>query len=112
MEGLRVGGEPHRRERVLVFVSVVHLGQQAVTVDLDFGILHGRRHSLLDRRVAEAGDARLGGCEDEMDTMSPDAKTEQRLHGGENIEAVSIDNGMVWEDTRKKQIFCGYLFFV
>lgn len=90
-----------------MFVSVVDPGQQAVMVDLHFFVLQGCCHGLLDRQVAEAEDARLGGREDEMDTMSPHAETEQRLHGGENIDAVSIDDGVVWKEGRNN--FCNHL---
>lgn len=72
-------------------------------VDLDLGLFHGRRHSLLDVRVAEAGDAGLGRREDYVDTISPDAKAEQCLYGGEDVNAVSVDDGIIWRDTRKKQ---------
>lgn len=43
-----------------------------------------------------------------MDTMSPDAKTEQCLHGGENIDAVSVDDGIIWKDTREKRLPKGF----
>lgn len=83
-------------------------------VDLHFCVLQGCRHGLLDRQVAEAEDARLGGREDEMDTMSPHAETEQRLHGGENIDAVSVDDGVVWKEGRNNlfyHLLCSVLFY-
>lgn len=86
-----------------MLISIVHLGQQAVMVDLDLGLFHGCRHSFLDVRVAEAGHARLRRWEDYMDTISPDAKAEQSLYGGEDVNAVSVNNGIIWRDTRKKQ---------
>ncbi len=61
-------------------------------VDMNLGLLHGCRHGLLDNRVAEAGDAGLRRRKDEMDTRSLDAKAEQSLYGGEDVDAVSIDD--------------------
>lgn len=102
MERRCVSGEGHGGEQVRLFFTVIHLGQQAVTVDPDLGFLQGRQNCLLHRRVAEGRDAGLGGCEEQMDTMSLDPETEQRLHGGEDIQAASIDDGIICTDTRRK----------
>ena len=75
--------------------AIVHLSQQAVIVDLDFGLLHARRHSLLHFWVAEAGAAGFAWWKYQMDTRSLDAETEQSLHGGVDINAVSIDDGII-----------------
>lgn len=105
MEVLCVGGEGHGCERIGTFVvSVVHPGQQAVTVDVDLGLLHGRHCGLLDDGVAEAREgAGLGGRrEDDMDATSPDAEAEQSLCGGEDVDGVSVDDGIIWKNTKKK----------
>ena len=99
IEGLCVCSESHRCEGVGVF-SVVHEGQQqAVMVDLNLGLLQGRRHSFLHLWVAEAGDAGLGKREDDMDTITQNPEAEQSLNGGENVDAVSVDDGVIWRDT-------------
>lgn len=95
-----------------MFVSVVHLGQHAVMVDLDLGLRHGCHHSLLDIRVAKAGGGGLRRCEDQVDTISLDTEAQQSLHSGEDIDAVSVDNGIIWSNTRKKPLGeCFYLIY-
>ena len=73
-------------------------------VDLELGLRHGCHHSLLDIRVAKAGGGGLRRCEDQVYTMSLDTEAEQRLHSGEDIDAVSVDNSVIWRDTRKKHL--------
>lgn len=108
MERLALSGERHRREPVGMLVAEGHLGQQAVTVDLDLSLLHGCHHSLLNLQVAEAGDSRLWRGEDEVDTTSLHAHTEQRLHGGEHIDTIAIDDSVFWRNTKKKQLAAGF----
>lgn len=103
MERRRVSGEGHGGEQVRLLFAMIHLGQQAATVDPDLGFLQGRHNCLLHRRVTEGGDAGLRGGEEQMDTMSLDPEAEQRLHGGEDIQAAAIDDGIICTDTRSKQ---------
>lgn len=64
-------------------------------MDLNLGLLQGRHHRLLHLRLAEAQHAGLGSGEGHVDAMSLDANFLQRLHSGENVDAVAIDNGVI-----------------
>lgn len=92
---LAVAAERHRLQPVELLAAVVHLGQQAAAVDPHLGLCQGREHRRLYCRVAEAGRPRLGGREDEMDATSADGEAEQRLHGGEDVQAVPVDDSVV-----------------
>lgn len=112
MERLAVSGERHRHEPVGMLVAEGHLGQQAVTVDLDLSLLHGCHHSLLNLQVAEAGDSGLWRGEDEVDTTSLHAHTEQRFHSGEHIDTIAIDDSVFWRDTKKQQVSIIFLLLL
>lgn len=93
-EGLLLRGEGHRRERTIISADV-HPGQQAVAVDLDLGLLEGRGHGALHHGVAQAGVAAPGRREDQVDATPPDAEAEQGLRGGEDVDAVPVDDGVI-----------------
>lgn len=98
MQGLAAGGEGHGGERVELWLSVVHVGQQAVVVDLNLGPLQGRHHRLPHLWLAEARGGGLSSSEDQVDATTLDAQFLQRRHSGENVDAVAIDNGVIWTD--------------
>lgn len=101
VERLSIGGEGRWCEGVRVF-AIVHLSQQAVVVDLDLGLLHGRHHGSLHSWITEAGDSRFRRREDEMDTRSTDTKAEQSLHCGVDIDVVSVHDGVIWGNGEKE----------
>lgn len=106
-ERLCVSSERHRGQQVRFFLPVVHLGQQAVTVDPDLRLLHGRRHCFLNLRVAKAEDASLRWRENQMDPTPLDAETQQCLNGGINIDAVPVDDGIICTEETS---WVGFLF--
>lgn len=103
MQRLAAGGEGHGGERLELWLPLVHVGQQAVVVDLNLGLLQGRHHRLLHLRVAEARGGGLRNSEHHVDTPTLDAQFLQRLHGGENVHAVAIDDGVIWTQTRTRR---------
>ena len=66
-------------------------------VELHLGLLQGRHHRLLHLRVARAPGG-LGDSQGHVDASALDAKFLQRRHGGEHVQAVAIDNGVIWAD--------------
>lgn len=95
MQRLAAGGEWHRGELDGSWVSLVHEGQQAVMMNLNLSLLQGCHYHLFHLRLTEAQHAGLRSSEDHMDPMSLDTKFLQRLHSGENINAVAIDDGVI-----------------
>lgn len=95
MDELRFCGEGNGRERVGV-LAVVQLSQHTTVVDLDVGLCQRRHHCCLHGWVCEAGGSEgLGGRQDQLDTRATHAQVEQSLHGGVNVQVVTIDDGIV-----------------
>lgn len=97
MQWLAAGGEGGGGERLELRLPLVQLGQQAVLVDLNPGLLQGRHHRLLHLRVAEAGGGGRSG-EGHVDARTLDAQPLQSLHSGEDVQAVAIDDGVICTD--------------
>lgn len=104
MQRLAAGAEGHGGERLGLRLSLVDVGQQAVVVNLNPSLLQGRHHRPLHLRVAEARGGRLRNGERHVDTTTLDAKFLQRLHGGKNVDAVAIDNGVIWTDKQGRGV--------
>lgn len=112
MQRLAAGGEGHRGERVQLRLSLVHVGQQAVAVDLNLSLLQGRHHRLLHLRVAEARGGGLRNREGHVDATTLDAEFLQRLHSGEDVDAVAIDDDVICTDRQTRMQRCTTLTFL
>lgn len=38
-----------------------------------------------------------------MDTRSTNAEAQQSLYGGVDVDVVSVDDGIIWEDAKKER---------